>query len=205
MKSEKSKMRIRQFVFCLLFLFLIIFWSVKALSKEKISSVNYKTDIKIVQTITDNSILVSKSQFTKDRVLANFGQPQSITGEYVDAAGGMIETLYYDQNYFFMPKGKESTGGFRICTPQFYLILKDSIEIKIGEGIEELLKTVSERRHFKNIEVGKSRFDIPYINYFAIPFSVSVGQKIVETDVSLSIIYNPQTFKVIEISESARH
>ena len=188
-----------------LIVILILFWSVKAFSQEKISSINYKSDIKIVQTITDNSILVEKLHFTKDRILANFDQPQSVTEEYVEAAGGMIETLYYDQNYFFMPKGKESTGGFRICTPELYLILKDSIEIKIGEGIEELLKTVSERRHFKNVKVGESRFNIPYINYFAIPFSVSAGQKIVETDVSLNIIYNPQTRKVIEISASARH
>lgn len=158
----------------------------------------YLEGITIVQSETKNAI---NANFTKNTIISTFGEPTSTNIEEVEAAGGSIETMHYDQNYFYTAKEKRASSGFRIIS-SFFVILNDSLEIKIGEDIEKLTKVFCKKRHFQNRYVGNSRFGISYIGYFKIPFSYNDGQERIETDTNLTITYNPQSLKVIEIGKS---
>jgi len=162
-------------------------------------------DITIVRADTKNAINCGNANFTKKTIVSTFGEPTSTNIEEVEAAGGKIETIYYGQDYFYVPKKKNASSGFRISTSTFYLVMKDSLEIKIGEDIEKLFEIFCKKRHYKNEKAGNSRFGIPYIGYFKIPFSNSKEQGIIETDQSLTITYDPQSLRVIEMSKADRY
>lgn len=162
----------------------------------------YLKDLAIVQAETKNAINCGNADFTKETIISTFGEPTSINIEEVEAAGGIIETIRYDQNYFYTAKEKKARSGFRITSSSFFVILNDSLEIKIGEDIEKLTEVFCKKRHFQNIYVGNSRFGISYIGYFKIPFSYTTGGNRIETDTKLTITYAPQTSKIIEIGKS---
>lgn len=180
------------------------FLSFIAFTQNSICCLNI-VDVKVVRSNTKSAIIGGNSNFTKESIVSNFGQPTSTNIEEVEAAGGRIETIYYGKNYFYFARENNISSGFRISTSAFYVVLKDSLEIKIGGEVEKLIEVICKKRHFKNVKVGNSRFGIPDIGYFKIPFSNNIGQDIIETDVNLTITYDPQSLKVIEISKSDRY
>jgi len=179
---------------------LLLFVSYSGFSQDKIKTIQL-TDVKIVSVQTGKTIL-RNSDFKNERTITSkFGRPDSIKTERVEAVGGKIKQIFYHGNVFYLPVEKHASEGYSLKTDDFYLLIKDSIEIKVGDKIDKLKKQIHPDRHF---HYTPKRESFPPTCGFNIFYGYWKEDKLIDSDVSIAIIYDCKSGIITKIYDSMR-
>ena len=169
-------------------------------SREKIKSIQI-TDVKIVSSRSGKILLRNLDFKSEKAITSKFGQPDSIKTEMAEAVGGKIKQLFYHGNVFYLPVEKHASEGYSLKTDDFYLLIKDSIEIKVGDKIDKLKKQIHPDRHFHYIP---KRESFPPTCGFNIFYGYWKENKLIDSDVSIAIIYDCKSGIITKIYDSIR-
>lgn len=187
--------RIKYFI-CILLLFI----SYSGFSQDKIKTIQL-TDVKIVSAQTGKTLLRNSDFKNEGTIISKLGQPDSIKIEMTEAVGGKIKQLFYHGNRFYLPVGKHASEGYSLITDDFYVLIKDSVKVRVGDKINKLEQQIHPDRHFHYVPKKKS---YPATCGFNIFYGYWKENKLIDSDVSIAIIYDCQSGIITKIYDSIR-
>lgn len=142
----------------------------------------------------------------KDLLITTFGEPDSVNTVDVTALGGYVFYLYYNNNYFYVPADGYASNGFVIGNSDFYLVINDTIKIKVGSNTEQLMQIISPDRNVlrDHIMGAAIKTNLSKVGVFVIPYGYLENDELREAGHWLEIYYNPDSQKIIGIIDYFR-
>lgn len=157
--------------------------------------------IEIYRTSTGNSISRQNDLCNIDKINSNFGQADSSRTRDIEALGGLVEFLYYDNNYFIIPRNKFANDGFEINDSNFFVTINNSFKIQIGDKINPLLKRINPKRNYTKTKVIGTplKSNISNIGRVSLPYGYLDNEILKVSEHWLVVYYDMNSMKIIRI------
>lgn len=179
---------------------LLLFVSYSGFSQDKIKTIQL-TDVKIVSAQTGKTLLRNSDFKNEGTIISKLGQPDSIKTDMMEAVGGKIKRIFYHGNEFYLPVDEHASEGYYFVTNDFYILIKDSVKIRIGDKIDKLEQQIHPDRHFHYVP---KRESFPPTCGFSIFYGYWKEDKLIDSDVSIAIIYDCKSGIITKVYDSIR-
>ena len=195
------------YFYCFILIGTLLFTMISSslIAQKKINILKPSDIIEIYSLKTGRSIYRNELR-NKDSIYSKFGKPDSIKTDDVTALGGDVTFLFFGDNYFYVSTNQYASDGFKICNNSFYVVINDTLEIKVGSKIHDLVEIIDSKRHRPKSTIMGSEIEVKskFVGEFYLPYGYWYNDELREAGHWLVIYYDLESQQIIGILDFHR-
>ena len=106
--------------------------------------------------------------------------------------------MKYSDSYFYYPEDENATYGFRISSKDFIVTISDTLELKVGWSVKNLLSRLDVEKQVKYYD-GASQFGNDTVGIIAFQDFVIINGEKAFFDALFGVTFNPDSKTIISI------